>query len=174
MFSTLMNDLMRRLLFLVLSVLAVGCASESYAPDVAPTYVIIRENAPFYRYGPQQPGAPEALLQVNDRVKMLRKEFGFSLVQHPKGPTGYVANEDMTLAPEIPTAPAVAREAPLQSSASPPPEPLPLPEPPPLPEPDLEADLPDLPLAPLPEASPTPEAGSTPSPSPVPDESVNE
>lgn len=79
-----------------------GCASEVFAPDVAPEYVVIRDYAGFYRLGPQQARGPDAALRTDTRVKLLRKEMGFSLVQLEDLRTGYVANENMTVAPPRP------------------------------------------------------------------------
>jgi uncharacterized protein YgiM (DUF1202 family) len=79
-----------------------GCATETFAPDVAPEYVIIRDYSPFYRMGPQQGRGPDASLRVSTRVKLLRREMGFSLVQLEDERTGYVANENITVAPPRP------------------------------------------------------------------------
>ena len=79
-----------------------GCALETYAPDAAPEYVIIRDATGFYRLGPEQGRGPDASLAVQTRVKMLRREMGFSLVQLEDTRTGYVANENMAVAPPRP------------------------------------------------------------------------
>ena len=79
-----------------------GCASQSFAPDVAPEYVVIRDFTPFYRLGPQQGRGPDTTLRAGTRVKLLRQELGFSLVQIEDSRTGYVANENMTVAPPRP------------------------------------------------------------------------
>ena len=79
-----------------------GCATETFAPDVAPEYVVIRDFTPFYRMGPQQGRGPDTSLRTGIRVKLLRREMGFSLVQLEDLRTGYVANENMTVAPPRP------------------------------------------------------------------------
>ena len=79
-----------------------GCASETFAPEVAPEYVVIRVFSPFYRMGPQQGGGPDTSLRAGTRVKLLRREMGFSLVQLQDMRTGYLANENMTVAPPRP------------------------------------------------------------------------
>ena len=79
-----------------------GCATQTYAPDVAPEYVIIRDASGFYRLGPEQGHGPDALLPVQTRVKLLRREMGFSLVQMEDSKTGYIANENMAVAPPRP------------------------------------------------------------------------
>ncbi len=82
--------------------LLTGCASEVFSPDKAPEYIIIRDFSPLYRMGPQQPRGPDASLTANTRVKLLRREMGYSLVQLDDLRTGYVANENMAVAPPRP------------------------------------------------------------------------
>ena len=80
-----------------------GCASQTFAPEVAPEYVIIRDFSAFYRLGPQQARGADTSLRTGSRVKLLRKEMGFSLVQLEDDlRTGYVANENMAVAPPRP------------------------------------------------------------------------
>jgi hypothetical protein len=116
-----------------------ACAGPTFAPDAAPEYLVIHDQTPLYRYGPQQGGAPEAILRKNDRIRTLRHELGYSFVQSDDAQTGYVANEDLAPAPPVsrPVAePAVERETPAR---------LPTMEEPPLPKPDLEATPADAP-----------------------------
>jgi len=75
---------------------------ETYAPDSAPEYVIIRDLTGFYRLGPEQSRGADASLPRQTRVKLLRREMGFSLVQLEDSRTGYVANENMAVAPPRP------------------------------------------------------------------------
>ena len=79
-----------------------ACAIEKFAPDNAPEYAIIRDFSPFYRLGPQQPRGPDASLRVGSRVRLLRREMGYSMVQIEDARTGYVANENMVVAPPRP------------------------------------------------------------------------
>jgi hypothetical protein len=79
-----------------------GCATETFAPEVAPEYVVIRDFSPFYRLGPQQGRGPDAGLRAGTRVKLLRREMGYSLFQLEDLRTGYVANENTTVAPPRP------------------------------------------------------------------------
>lgn len=85
-----------------------GCASEVYSPEEAPEQVVIRDFASFYRFGPAQPRGADAALPVNTRVKLLRKEMGYSLVMLSDTRTGYVANEDLVPAPPRPPEAEVA------------------------------------------------------------------
>jgi len=100
----------RAFLLLPVMIFLGGCATETFAPDVAPEYVVIRDFTPFYRTGPQQGRGPDTSLRTGTRVKLLRKEMGFSLVQMEDSRTGYVANENMTVAPPRPLE-QVKREA---------------------------------------------------------------
>lgn len=93
---------LNRLAVCLLVASLVGCAMESFAPDAAPEYVVIRDFTAFYRLGPQQSRGPDASLRTGNRVKMLRREMGYSLVQMEDLRTGYVANENMTVAPPRP------------------------------------------------------------------------
>lgn len=80
-----------------------GCAAtQTYAPEQAPEMAVVRDFTQFYRLGPSQGGGPDATLRVDARVKLLRKEMGYSLVQLEDGRTGYVANEDFAPAPPKP------------------------------------------------------------------------
>jgi len=79
-----------------------SCATETFAPDAAPEYVIISDFTPFYRLGPQQGRGPDQSLRAGSRIKLLRREMGFSLVQLEDSRTGYIANENMTVAPPRP------------------------------------------------------------------------
>jgi len=87
---------------LLASLFLAGCATETFAPEVAPEYVVLVDFAPFYRLGPQQGRGPDASLRSGTRVKLLRREMGFSLVQLEDLRTGYMANESMTVAPPRP------------------------------------------------------------------------
>jgi hypothetical protein len=77
-----------------------GCAGpEKYTKDMT-----TRETA-FYKHGPQQPGAPD-LLPPQTFVRVLEKDSGYTFAQLADGRTGYLATEDLRLAP--PSARAVA------------------------------------------------------------------
>jgi len=54
-----------------------------------------------------QTTGPDESIDANTRVKMLRREMGFSLVQLPRGSTGYIANENLAVAPPLPPQPQV-------------------------------------------------------------------
>ncbi len=119
-----------------------GCAGSTFAPDAAPEYLVVRDKTPLYRYGPQQGGAPENWLRKDERVRMLRHEFGFSFVQSGDTQTGYVANEDLAIAPPLPR--PVAVESSIEHG---PVMPFPVVEDPPLPRPDLDQAPADAPAS---------------------------
>ncbi|CAN5790495.1 hypothetical protein BH09VER1_BH09VER1_18920 [soil metagenome] len=95
---------LRTIPILAISALLAACAVQKYAPDTAPEYVIIKDYTPFYRLGPMQGRGPDATLKVNDRVKLLSREMGYSLVQLEDGEdkSGYIENDAMAPAPPRP------------------------------------------------------------------------
>lgn len=99
-------NLGKLLLTCLLSFLLGGCvASQTFSPDQAPEYMILADFTPFYRLGPMQARGPDATLRSQTRVKLLRKEMGYSLVQMEDTRTGYVPNESLVVAPPRPPAP---------------------------------------------------------------------
>jgi hypothetical protein len=63
---------------------------------------VANTRAPFYKYGPAQSfGADFSLLQ-GQRVTMNERSFGYSRVTTAEGITGYVATDQLTLAPPEP------------------------------------------------------------------------
>ncbi len=48
-------------------------------PTRRPRYMVIADFTPFYRLGPMQARGPDATLRAETRVKLLRKEMGYSL-----------------------------------------------------------------------------------------------
>ncbi len=98
-------------LCLAVTALLCGCATQTYAPDQAPEYMIIRDYTPFYANGPLQVNGPDATLRTETRVKLLRQEMGYSLVQMESLRTGYIANENMTPAPPRPPQPKIQESA---------------------------------------------------------------
>ena len=104
---------------------------EVFAPAKAPEY-IVDEETDFYRYGPSQPGRPDEI-PAHTIFKVLEKEDGgYSVVELTDGRQGYVATENIRVAP--PTAPAVPHD-----TLFPPVEPS-------LPEPDFRKPVSEIPL----------------------------
>jgi len=65
--------------------------------------LIAAEHTPFYLHGPAQGSGPDRMLPKGDEVNVLRKDFGFSLVQTSDGKQGYVGNEVLVPAPPEPS-----------------------------------------------------------------------
>jgi len=137
-----MRTIWRALSSLVLAFFA-GCAGPTFTADTAPEYLVTRAQAPFYRLGPQQAGPPDEFLVLDDRVRLLRREFGYSLALLTTGETGYVANEDLKPAPAAPKQPAFipAPKSTRRTDSSPSLPPVEAP----LPRPDLDAAPADAP-----------------------------
>lgn len=115
-----------------------GCASETFSPDAAPEFVAARDDAPVYQLGPNQFAPPDERLDAGERVRMLRREFGYSRVLLPSGMSGYMANDD--LVPALPLPPPRERSVPRERS---------LPDVPvfdDVPLPDLDVSPPDAPV----------------------------
>ena len=61
----------------------------------------VRDNVKMYQTGPQQITGPDAVLEKGALVRMIRRAFGYSLVQTAEGnQLSWVANEDLGPAPE--------------------------------------------------------------------------
>ena len=121
-------------------VCVVGCATQTFDPANAPEFLVQSDYTPFYSIGPGQERGPDASLQRGERVKMLRREFGFSYVAINDGRAGYIANEEIVAAPPRELEPAASRShknsaggaARISSSSE---APIPMPEIEALPEP---------------------------------------
>lgn len=61
-------------------------------------FAVSKEQAAFYRYGPQQGNGPDQRLQRDTVLALIRPSFGYSKVQLLTGEQGYVASEDIHLA----------------------------------------------------------------------------
>jgi len=79
-----------------------GCATQSFTPEQAPENIVIKAFTPFYTIGPLQPRGPDASLPSDERVRLLIKDSGYSLVQLEDGRKGYVANDSLAPAPPRP------------------------------------------------------------------------
>jgi hypothetical protein len=148
---------------LAMALLATGCATQSYAPEEAPELSIIRDYAGFYRLGPIQARGPDVSLRTGERVKLMRKEMGYSLVMLEDQRTGYVANEYLAPAPPRPPQPAAPSGPSTSGSSSrrsdryrgPQVNDSPLPEPSPAPDLDLNIGPEDVvPMPPSPAEPP--------------------
>lgn len=87
------------------------------AQNGAKVYAVSSEAAPFYRYGPQQGSGPDRTLPRDTLVKLIRPSFGYCKVQVMEDKQqGYVAAEDLRVAPANLVAAANATPAPVVSS----------------------------------------------------------
>lgn len=74
--------------------------------------VVTDEHTPLYFHGPAQGGGPDLSLAKGDEVAVIRREFGFSVVQTAGGQKGYVANDALSPAPPDPAKPSGEQESP--------------------------------------------------------------
>jgi hypothetical protein len=91
--------LMRAVLLLGGLLALSACATKTFSPDQAPEYTITRSFTPFYSERPVEGATTDVSLSEKTRVKLLRKEMGYSLVQLEDSREGYVANKNMVVAP---------------------------------------------------------------------------
>lgn len=82
-------------------------------------YAVVNDQAAFYRYGPQQGNGPDSQLSKDTLVKLIRPSFGYSKVQLLNGDQqGYVASEDIRIAPPALIAAATATPPPVAASGA--------------------------------------------------------
>jgi hypothetical protein len=137
--------------FFVTTIVVAGCSNPNPGHASATVggkfFAVTAESTAFYHYGPQQGNGPDKKLEKGTLVSLIRPSFGYCKIKLTTGESGYVSNDDISLAPPALVA---AATAPAHSSSSarfrldstdprlvPPPEPLPdfFPEPTPIPEP---------------------------------------
>jgi hypothetical protein len=154
---------------LVAAGLAVGaCATQTFRPEEAPEYVVTRDPTPFYLSKPRQEGTPDAALSTKTRVKLLRKQDGYSLVLLKDSRKGYVANAFLRVAPfespQQPSGSSPETAAPPRSKRRAAPSPTSTPSEP-VATPASEAPGTSTPASPVPQATPE----EVPSPTPLPE-----
>lgn len=131
-----------------IGVLLASCSSTITKGTIGDWYAVTALQTPFYHYGPQQGNGPDSQLPKDSIMKVIRPSFGYVKVQLQDGENGYVASEDIGLAPK----------SLVEEKLTPPP-----PEPPIIASQeeqfDFDSDDPRLvaPPEPLPEPSPIPE-----------------
>ena len=80
-----------------------GCALTQRnilsASDSTKFYAVTTEKAAFYKFGPQQGGGPDLELPRDTIVTLIRPSFGYCKVHLANGQEGYVAHEDIKVAP---------------------------------------------------------------------------
>lgn len=100
-------------------------------------YAVSAPQTPFFKYGPQQGNGPDAQLQRDTLLSLIHTSFGYCKVQLTSGEQGFVAREDIKVAPATIIAAVTTPAAPAPASVNqfninsadprlvPPPEPLP-------------------------------------------------
>ena len=92
---------------LALSLIAILCLSGCAltrrnilnASDGEKLYAVVKDKAHFYKFGPQQGGGPDMELPRDTLLTLIRPSFGYSKVHLTNGQEGYVASEDIKIAP---------------------------------------------------------------------------
>lgn len=135
------------------------------APEFLPDMVVSNDYSLFFRLGPQQAGGADLSLRTNEKVMLLRQEFGYSRVQLENGLVGYMANEDVQPAPEPPPDPERKRLSKKKKSGRSAEKYDDYEENIPVPDPNLGLLPDDVPLEPLPDL--LPEAVDVPAPAPA-------
>jgi hypothetical protein len=82
--------------------LLTGCTSEvssAKAPKVGKYYAVTSEKTAFYKYGPQQGSGADLELPKDTLLTLIRSSFGYCKVTLRSGEEGYVAREDINVAP---------------------------------------------------------------------------
>ncbi len=116
------------------ALLLTGCApAQVFTPNLAPEYITVRETSFFLR-GPQQPGRPEKIPPRTLVTVAKRETGGYSIVSLADGRRGFVASDDIRMAPP----PAVAVSEPDLFPER-------YVEAPPLPEPDFAMPVEEIP-----------------------------
>jgi hypothetical protein len=69
------------------------------ASDGMKFYAVTAEKAAFYKFGPQQGGGPDMQLTRDTLMTVIRPSFGYYKVHLVSGEEGYVASEDIKVAP---------------------------------------------------------------------------
>jgi hypothetical protein len=76
-----------------------------------------RGDVPLYRSGPRQMAIPDTLLAKDTLVRVVRTQFGYSLVRTEGGLLGWVASEDLGVPAAPPPSAAVAASDTIPPSA---------------------------------------------------------
>ena len=86
---------------LLVTLLSAGCETTQVAATGS-RYVVNTTRAAFYKYGPAQSFGPDFNLVEGQRVTMLERSFGYSRVTTDEGVSGYIATDQIQLAPPEP------------------------------------------------------------------------
>lgn len=141
---------------------------EGPLPEFLPDQVVSNDYSLFFRLGPQQPGGADLSLRTNEKVMLLRKEFGYSRVMLENGLVGYMANEDIQPAPPPPPELKKKTQTKSKKKRRSSENYRNYEEDIPIPDPNLGLLPEDVPLEPLPDLLPEPVDVPEATPSPVP------
>jgi hypothetical protein len=125
-----------------------GCAeSNPNRPSAANSgkyYAVTTESAEFFHYGPQQGNGPDKRLPRDTLMTLIRPSLGYAKVKLATGEEGYIASDDIRIAPEALVVAATATPTPARRID--------------YPEPQLptEAPTPDMEPTPIPTPSTSP------------------
>lgn len=91
-------------LLVLLAFCGTSCSTPELAAPAAASnsgqyYVVSAREAKFFHYGPQQATGPDEKLAQGTLVTLIRPEFGYRKVQLSNGLQGYVASQDIHVAP---------------------------------------------------------------------------
>ncbi len=79
-----------------------GCGSggtSASVPKAGKYYAVTAEKAPFFKYGPQQGSGADLQLPKDTLLTLIQSSFGYCKVSLTSGEQGYVAREDINVAP---------------------------------------------------------------------------
>jgi hypothetical protein len=79
------------------TVLYFGCAGSKLSNDQY--YAVTAQSTDFFRYGPQQGNGPDQKLPRDTLMTLIHPSFGYAKVKLATGEQGYVASEDIRVAP---------------------------------------------------------------------------
>jgi hypothetical protein len=79
-----------------------------------------RDDVPLYRSGPRQMSIPDTVLPKDTLVRVVRTQFGYSLVRTESGLLGWVASDDLGVTATPPPAVAAGDALPPSAAGGPP------------------------------------------------------
>ncbi|MFN0130703.1 MAG: hypothetical protein ACKV19_28915, partial [Verrucomicrobiales bacterium] len=96
-----------------------GLAALGVSEPDANTFVITKDESPFYTFGPQQATPPDEYLRTGTVVTLTQKSWGWATVQLPDGRTGMVDRSALRPALITDLIPSVRPGDPLMAALSP-------------------------------------------------------
>src|SRR5450631_3972863 len=88
--------------FVVATIVVASCSEPNPGHTTAAAggkfFAVTAESTAFYRYGPQQGNGPDKQLEKGALMSLIRPSFGYCKIKLTTGESGYVSNEDISLA----------------------------------------------------------------------------